>query len=188
MPSIFVQLFWTALVGPWILWKIRRVNDVHSWAWQTRLAIIAGYVIIQSLYLRDANCGRADYPARLCGWRSPTASFQGCTLLINSFPQQAGKCTFLSQRLRKFRNIFASGIDLQTLPYFLCRRLQSFGTCGSRHCLKTKSCRRSRPPADRFAQQVYPNSDSQSASAGTHPTIRSCQDTNVATSIRLHLD
>ncbi|ORY05914.1 hypothetical protein BCR34DRAFT_42185 [Clohesyomyces aquaticus] len=42
VPSIFIQLFWTALVGPWILWKIRRVNDVHSWAWQTRLAIIAG--------------------------------------------------------------------------------------------------------------------------------------------------
>ncbi|KAF1952118.1 hypothetical protein CC80DRAFT_180269 [Byssothecium circinans] len=42
VPSIFVQLFWTALVGPWILWKIRHVRDVHSWAWQTRLAILAG--------------------------------------------------------------------------------------------------------------------------------------------------
>ncbi|KAF2265181.1 hypothetical protein CC78DRAFT_208083 [Lojkania enalia] len=42
VPSIFIQLFWTAIVGPWILWKIRRINDVHYWAWQTRLAIIAG--------------------------------------------------------------------------------------------------------------------------------------------------
>ncbi|KAH7128448.1 hypothetical protein B0J11DRAFT_271401 [Dendryphion nanum] len=42
IPSILVQLFWSALVGPWILWKIRKVNDVHYWAWQTRLAIIAG--------------------------------------------------------------------------------------------------------------------------------------------------
>ncbi|EUC39131.1 hypothetical protein COCCADRAFT_31859 [Bipolaris zeicola 26-R-13] len=42
IPSIFVQLFWTMLVGPWILWKIRDIRDVHSWAWQTRLAIIAG--------------------------------------------------------------------------------------------------------------------------------------------------
>ncbi|KAF2641845.1 hypothetical protein P280DRAFT_286466 [Massarina eburnea CBS 473.64] len=42
VPSIFVQLFWTALVGPWILWKIRHVRDVHSWAWQSRLAILAG--------------------------------------------------------------------------------------------------------------------------------------------------
>ncbi|KAF2735627.1 hypothetical protein EJ04DRAFT_575954 [Polyplosphaeria fusca] len=42
IPSILVQLFWTALIGPWILWRIRRVNDVHYWAWQTRLAIIAG--------------------------------------------------------------------------------------------------------------------------------------------------
>jgi hypothetical protein len=42
LPSIFVQLFWTAMVGPWILWKIRHIKDVHSWAWQTRLAIIAG--------------------------------------------------------------------------------------------------------------------------------------------------
>ncbi|KAF2024142.1 hypothetical protein EK21DRAFT_79323 [Setomelanomma holmii] len=42
VPSIFVQLFWTVVVGPWILWKIRHIQDVHSWAWQTRLAIIAG--------------------------------------------------------------------------------------------------------------------------------------------------
>jgi hypothetical protein len=42
IPSIFVQLFWTVMVGPWILWKIRHIKDVHSWAWQTRLAIIAG--------------------------------------------------------------------------------------------------------------------------------------------------
>ncbi|EOA85300.1 uncharacterized protein SETTUDRAFT_90966 [Exserohilum turcica Et28A] len=42
VPSIFVQLFWSMLVGPWILWKIRKIHDVHSWALQTRLAIIAG--------------------------------------------------------------------------------------------------------------------------------------------------
>ncbi|KAH7080873.1 hypothetical protein FB567DRAFT_114530 [Paraphoma chrysanthemicola] len=42
VPSIFVQLFWTVIVGPWILWKIRHIKDVHSWAWQTRLAIFAG--------------------------------------------------------------------------------------------------------------------------------------------------
>ncbi|KAL5114342.1 hypothetical protein ACEQ8H_007779 [Pleosporales sp. CAS-2024a] len=42
IPSIFVQLFWSVIVGPWILWKIRHIDDVHSWAWQTRLAILAG--------------------------------------------------------------------------------------------------------------------------------------------------
>ncbi|OAL56330.1 hypothetical protein IQ07DRAFT_4545 [Pyrenochaeta sp. DS3sAY3a] len=42
VPSILVQLFWTMIIGPWILWKIRHIKDVHSWAWQTRLAIIAG--------------------------------------------------------------------------------------------------------------------------------------------------
>lgn len=42
IPSILVQLFWSALVGPWILWKIRKVHDVHYWALQTRLAILAG--------------------------------------------------------------------------------------------------------------------------------------------------
>ncbi|KAF2008918.1 hypothetical protein BU24DRAFT_497519 [Aaosphaeria arxii CBS 175.79] len=42
IPSILVQLFWTVIVGPWILWRIRKVNDVHYWAWQTRLAIVAG--------------------------------------------------------------------------------------------------------------------------------------------------
>ncbi|KAI8932640.1 hypothetical protein NX059_010136 [Plenodomus lindquistii] len=42
IPSIFIQIFWTIFVGPWILWKIRSIKDVHSWAWQTRIAIIAG--------------------------------------------------------------------------------------------------------------------------------------------------
>ncbi|KAF2492512.1 hypothetical protein BU16DRAFT_564963 [Lophium mytilinum] len=42
VPSIFLQLFWTTIFGPYLLWKIRKVNDVHYWAWQTRLAIIAG--------------------------------------------------------------------------------------------------------------------------------------------------
>ncbi|KAF2715554.1 hypothetical protein K504DRAFT_397003, partial [Pleomassaria siparia CBS 279.74] len=42
IPSILVQLFWTSLVGPWILWKIRHVQDIHGWAWQTRLAVLAG--------------------------------------------------------------------------------------------------------------------------------------------------
>ncbi|KAH9872408.1 hypothetical protein IAQ61_005243 [Plenodomus lingam] len=41
-PSIFIQLFWTVFVGPWILWKIRSIKDVHSWALQTRIAIVAG--------------------------------------------------------------------------------------------------------------------------------------------------
>ncbi|KAF2849159.1 hypothetical protein T440DRAFT_138711 [Plenodomus tracheiphilus IPT5] len=41
-PSILIQLFWTVFVGPWILWKIRSIKDVHSWAWQTRIAIVAG--------------------------------------------------------------------------------------------------------------------------------------------------
>jgi hypothetical protein len=40
------------MVGPWILWKIRHIKDVHSWAWQTRLAIIAGYVLILQSYLQ----------------------------------------------------------------------------------------------------------------------------------------
>jgi len=42
VPSILIQLFWTVFVGPWLLWKIRTIKDVHSWAWQTRVAIIAG--------------------------------------------------------------------------------------------------------------------------------------------------
>ncbi|OCK75297.1 hypothetical protein K432DRAFT_409153 [Lepidopterella palustris CBS 459.81] len=42
VPSILMQLFWSAVFGPYLLWKIRKVNDVHYWALQTRLAIIAG--------------------------------------------------------------------------------------------------------------------------------------------------
>lgn len=74
VPSIFVQLFWTAIVGPWILWKIRKVNDVHYWAWQTRLAIFAGYVAALFLCPDDLII-RLVYPVRPYGLPLVRATF-----------------------------------------------------------------------------------------------------------------
>lgn len=113
-PSIFVQLFWTAMVGPWILWKIRNVNDVHSWAWQTRLAIFAGYVMALFLILRELTVDLV-YPALLCGSPSLREISPGCGPSISSFLQRAGKSTPSTDKA-SFRSIVAFAI------IFMCVR------------------------------------------------------------------
>ncbi|KAF1811703.1 hypothetical protein P152DRAFT_48877 [Eremomyces bilateralis CBS 781.70] len=41
IPSVFWQFLWASVFGPYVLLRIRYIRDVHYWAWQTRLAIIA---------------------------------------------------------------------------------------------------------------------------------------------------
>ncbi|KAI9838118.1 MAG: hypothetical protein M1819_006274 [Sarea resinae] len=40
LPSIFWQFFWTYGFGPFILFKIRHIQDIHHWSLQTRLSIL----------------------------------------------------------------------------------------------------------------------------------------------------
>ncbi|KAF2396361.1 hypothetical protein EJ06DRAFT_534089 [Trichodelitschia bisporula] len=42
IPSVFWQFLWAAVFGPALLLRIRHIHDTHYWAWQTRLAIVAG--------------------------------------------------------------------------------------------------------------------------------------------------
>jgi hypothetical protein len=77
IPSILTQLFWSATVGPWILWKIKGVNDVHSWAWQTRLAILAGYGVLNH-HTTGSLIVLIGYPERRYGWASPMGDFPVC--------------------------------------------------------------------------------------------------------------
>ncbi|KIV99749.1 uncharacterized protein PV09_08670 [Verruconis gallopava] len=41
IPSVFWQFLWATVFGPFILLRIRKINDAHYWALQTRLAVIA---------------------------------------------------------------------------------------------------------------------------------------------------
>ena len=41
VPSILWQFSWSIIFGPYVLLRIRHINDTHYWAWQTRLALIA---------------------------------------------------------------------------------------------------------------------------------------------------
>lgn len=41
VPSVAWQFLWATVFGPYILLRIRDINDTHYWAWQTRLAILA---------------------------------------------------------------------------------------------------------------------------------------------------
>ncbi|KAK1147955.1 hypothetical protein N8T08_000471 [Aspergillus melleus] len=41
IPSILWQLFWSWLFGPWILWKIRNIHDIHHWRLQITCCVIA---------------------------------------------------------------------------------------------------------------------------------------------------
>jgi hypothetical protein len=40
---VFWQFLWSTVFGPYILLRIRNIQDTHYWAWQTRLAIISWY-------------------------------------------------------------------------------------------------------------------------------------------------
>ncbi|KIV98197.1 hypothetical protein PV10_01874 [Exophiala mesophila] len=41
-PSIVWQLFWSWIYAPVLLWRVRRVDDVHGWRAQTMVCIISG--------------------------------------------------------------------------------------------------------------------------------------------------
>ncbi|WPG97952.1 Hypothetical protein R9X50_00073500 [Acrodontium crateriforme] len=42
IPSAFWQLFWTWIYGPYVLFQVKNIRDVHNWRLQTILSIIAG--------------------------------------------------------------------------------------------------------------------------------------------------
>jgi hypothetical protein len=46
IPSVFWQFLWSTVLGPYVLLRIRNIQDTHYWAWQTRLAIISWYAIV----------------------------------------------------------------------------------------------------------------------------------------------
>ena len=37
------QLLWSWVFGPFVLFKIHRINDIHYWRLQTTMAVIARY-------------------------------------------------------------------------------------------------------------------------------------------------
>ncbi|KAI9726347.1 MAG: hypothetical protein M1828_001621 [Chrysothrix sp. TS-e1954] len=42
LPSVLWQFVWTWILGPYYLFRSRRIRDTHHWALQTRLVVIAG--------------------------------------------------------------------------------------------------------------------------------------------------
>jgi hypothetical protein len=44
IPSIVWQIFWAWCYAPYLLCKVRKVNDVHGWRLQTIICCIAGSV------------------------------------------------------------------------------------------------------------------------------------------------
>ncbi|KAL8687343.1 MAG: hypothetical protein Q9218_006458 [Villophora microphyllina] len=41
-PSIIWQALWNYIAGPYLLWKIRMINDIYNWRLQTTIAVVAG--------------------------------------------------------------------------------------------------------------------------------------------------
>lgn len=44
IPSIVWQIFWAWCYAPYLLWKVRKVHDIHGWRLQTIICCLAGYV------------------------------------------------------------------------------------------------------------------------------------------------
>ena len=45
-PSIVWQLFWSWIYAPVLLYRVRKIHDVHGWRKQTIACVVAGYVFI----------------------------------------------------------------------------------------------------------------------------------------------
>lgn len=41
IPSILWQLFWSWIFAPCILWKIRKIREIHYWRLQITICVIA---------------------------------------------------------------------------------------------------------------------------------------------------
>ncbi|KAL8636201.1 MAG: hypothetical protein Q9228_006377 [Teloschistes exilis] len=41
-PSIIWQAVWNYIAGPYLLWKIRMINDIYNWRLQTTIALVLG--------------------------------------------------------------------------------------------------------------------------------------------------
>lgn len=42
IPSAFWQLLWAWVLGPYSLYKIRNIYDVHHWRLQTIMSVVSG--------------------------------------------------------------------------------------------------------------------------------------------------
>jgi hypothetical protein len=42
LPSIVWQLFWAWIYAPYLLWKVRKIDDLHGWRLQTIICCISG--------------------------------------------------------------------------------------------------------------------------------------------------
>lgn len=42
VPSIVWQFFWAWIYAPYLLWKVRKIHDLHGWRLQTTISCIAG--------------------------------------------------------------------------------------------------------------------------------------------------
>jgi hypothetical protein len=48
-------MLYTFIFGPYILFKIRKLDDAYHWALQTKIAIVSGYVSQQYHLTRTAT-------------------------------------------------------------------------------------------------------------------------------------
>ncbi|KAF2461966.1 hypothetical protein BDY21DRAFT_4611 [Lineolata rhizophorae] len=82
IPSVLWQAFWTWGFGPYLMYKIRHLRDTRYWAWQTRLAIIAGLpatpLWLAFLYGNSGAVGRLNL------WFPPPAWFLPSVLTIEA--------------------------------------------------------------------------------------------------------
>lgn len=44
IPSIAWQFFWAWIYAPYLLWKVRKIHDLHGWRLQTIVCCVAGLV------------------------------------------------------------------------------------------------------------------------------------------------
>ena len=91
IPSALWQGFWTWGFGPWLLFKIRKIHDIHRWRLQTTLVIIFKWA-----YSYPSSPYRKTKVLRLVSQECPSGclhcTFQPLSRSICGGRQPCGKC------------------------------------------------------------------------------------------------
>ena len=103
-PSIIWQFTWAWIYAPYLLWKIRRIGDVHNWRLQTIICSLAGYEEALWKFVGEGLQVTA-YQELLCGWLRSTRLLS-TTPSIGAALLQYGESTWQYQPLLYPADIF----------------------------------------------------------------------------------
>ncbi|KAK8190300.1 hypothetical protein IWZ00DRAFT_61280 [Phyllosticta capitalensis] len=111
VPTTLWQFFWCWFYGPYLLYRIRNVNDAHLWAWQTRVILFFGLpgtpLWLLFLYSDNPTIENINRWFPKAGWFIPflvaVQISALCIPIIDSFHERPGTFNVLGSSYSSFK-------------------------------------------------------------------------------------